>query len=93
MIDEFEPRKPGAHQLKYYARGVGPIRTGWRGSDADHEVLVLAKLEHLSPEKLAAARRAAARPRAHPRPLMTASLQILRHAQDGALGLPPLGIE
>lgn len=59
VIDEFEPRKPGAHQLKYYARGVGNIRTGWRGSDADHEVLVLAKLEHLSPEKLAAARRAA----------------------------------
>jgi hypothetical protein len=59
VIDEFEPRKPGAHQLKHYARGVGNIRTGWRGSDADHEVLVLAKLDHLSPEKLAAARRAA----------------------------------
>ena len=59
VIDEFEPRKPGAHQLKHYARGVGNIRTGWRGSDADHEVLVLAKLEHLGPEQLAAARRAA----------------------------------
>ena len=59
VTDEFEPRKPGAHQLKYYARGVGNIRTGWRGSDPDREVLVLAKLEHLGPEGLAAARRAA----------------------------------
>ena len=59
VTDEFEPRKPGAHQLKYYARGVGNIRTGWRGSDPDREVLVLAKLEHLGPEQMAAARRAA----------------------------------
>ena len=59
VTDEFEPRKPGAHQLKYYARGIGNIRTGWRGSDPDREVLVLAKLEHLGPEELAAASRAA----------------------------------
>ena len=43
VTDEFEPRKPGAHQLKYYARDIGNIRTGWRGSDPDREVLVLAK--------------------------------------------------
>ncbi len=43
VTDEFEPRKAGAHQLKYYARGIGNIRTGWRGSDPDREVLVLAK--------------------------------------------------
>ena len=59
VTDEFEPRKPGAHQLKYYARGIGNIRTGWRGSDPDREVLVLAKLEHLGPEELATASRAA----------------------------------
>jgi hypothetical protein len=59
VTDEFEPRKPGAHQLKYYARGVGNIRTGWRGSDPDREELALAKLEHLGPEQMAAARGAA----------------------------------
>jgi hypothetical protein len=51
VIDESEPRFPGAHQLKYYARGVGNIRTGWRGDDADREVLVLTKVVHLSPEQ------------------------------------------
>jgi len=57
VTDEFEPSKPGAHQLKYYARGVGNVRTGWRGSrDADKEVLVLEKVVRLSPEALANSR-------------------------------------
>jgi hypothetical protein len=56
VTDEFEPGKPGAHQLKYYARGVGNVRTGWRGKDADKEVLVLTKVVHLSPGALAEAR-------------------------------------
>jgi hypothetical protein len=56
VTDEFEPTKPGAHQLKYYARGVGNVRTGWRGSDADKEILVLEKVERLGPEALAEAR-------------------------------------
>jgi hypothetical protein len=56
VTDEFEPTKPGAHQLKYYARGVGNVRVGWRGTDADKEVLVLVRLVHLSPEALAEAR-------------------------------------
>jgi hypothetical protein len=56
VIDEFEPTKPGAFQVKYYARGVGNVRTGWRGSDADREVLVLEKVVQLSPEALANAR-------------------------------------
>jgi hypothetical protein len=56
VIDEFEPTKPGAHQLKYYARGVGNVRTGWRGRDADKEVLVLQKVVRLSREALANAR-------------------------------------
>jgi hypothetical protein len=59
VVEEFEPKKPGAYQLKYYARGVGNIRTGWRGNDPDHEVLVLQKLEHLSPEAMDKARVAA----------------------------------
>jgi hypothetical protein len=56
VVEEFEPTKPGAFQLKYYARGVGNVRVGWRGSDADHEVLVLHKVERLSPEAMDKAR-------------------------------------
>jgi hypothetical protein len=56
VTDEFEPTKPGAHQLKYYARGVGNVRTGWRGEDADREVLVLQKVGRLGGEALAKAR-------------------------------------
>jgi len=58
IIDEFEPTKPGAHQLKYYARGVGNVRVGWRGTDADKEVLVLSKAEKLGERELARARQA-----------------------------------
>jgi hypothetical protein len=56
VTDEFEPTKPGAHQLKYYAPGVGNIRTGWRGSDPDKEELTLRRLVHLSPAELEQAR-------------------------------------
>jgi hypothetical protein len=56
VTDEFEPDKPGAHQLKYYAPGVGNVRTGWRGDDADKEVLRLIKVVQLSPSALAEAR-------------------------------------
>ena len=61
VIDEFEPRKPGAHQLKYYARGVGNVRVGWRGSDPEREVLVLSKVERLGATAMATARRAVRR--------------------------------
>jgi len=56
VIDEFEPTKPGAHQLKYYAPGTGNVRTGWRGSDPEKEVLVLDKVRHLSREDMAKVR-------------------------------------
>jgi hypothetical protein len=56
VTDEFEPDKPGAHQLKYYAPGVGNVRTGWRGDDADKEVLRLIKVVQLSQSALAEAR-------------------------------------
>lgn len=56
VIDEFEPTKPGAHQLKYYARGVGNVRVGWRGNDPEKEVLVLDKIVHLGPEAMATVR-------------------------------------
>lgn len=58
VIDEYEPGKPGAYQVKYYARGIGNVRVGWRGSDADHEVLYLDKVVRLGPKEMAKARAA-----------------------------------
>jgi hypothetical protein len=56
VVDEFEPSKPGEHQLKYYAPGRGNVRVGWRGSDESKEVLVLRKVRHLSREAMAKVR-------------------------------------
>jgi hypothetical protein len=48
VIDEFNPDEPDAHQLKYYAKGVGGVRVGWAGSrEEEQEVLGLIKLETL----------------------------------------------
>ena len=53
VIDEFNPDEPGKHQLKYYAPGVGGVRTGWRGGkEEEREVLMLNSLEHLSPAEM-----------------------------------------
>jgi hypothetical protein len=46
----------GAFQLKYYARGVGEVRVGWRGADEVKEELELVEFTQLSPEALAAIR-------------------------------------
>jgi hypothetical protein len=59
VIDEFEPTKPGAHQLKYYARGVGNVRTGWRGNDPEKEVLLLSRMTRLSREEMSEVRQEA----------------------------------
>jgi hypothetical protein len=59
VIDEFNNEEPGAHQLKYYAPGVGNVRVGWRGDATDQENLELVKFEQLSAEELAKAREAA----------------------------------
>jgi hypothetical protein len=56
VVEEFEPTKPGGFQLKHYARGVGNVRVGWRGADADREVLVLHKVERLGREAMDKAR-------------------------------------
>lgn len=56
VIDEFARDDPGAHQLKYYAPGVGNVRVGWRGNDPDKEVLVLVKVRHLGKAALAKVR-------------------------------------
>jgi hypothetical protein len=57
VIEEFEPRFPGAFQLKYYAQGVGNIRVGWRGpNDDEREVMVLTEFVQLTPDALARVR-------------------------------------
>ena len=57
VIDETSKEEPGAHQLKYYARGVGNVRVGWRGEgEKTQETLELVEVERLSPEALAEAR-------------------------------------
>ena len=48
LTDEWNPAEPGAHQRKYYARGVGNIRVGAAGDDPEGEVLVLHEVRHLS---------------------------------------------
>ena len=48
VIDEFNRDEPDAHQLKYYAPGVGGVRVGWAGAkEEEQEVMQLAKLAHL----------------------------------------------
>lgn len=56
VMEEFSREEPGAFQLKYYARGVGNVRVGWRGDDPSKEVLKLTKLVQLGPEALAQVR-------------------------------------
>ncbi len=48
----------GAFQLKYYARGVGEVRVGWRGTDEAQEELELVEHTQLSPDALAEVRAA-----------------------------------
>jgi len=57
VTEEFSREEPGAFQLKYYARGVGEVRVGWRGADATKETLELVDFVQLSPEALAEVRR------------------------------------
>ena len=57
VIDEFNRDQPGAHQLKYYARGVGGIRVGWRGAkEEEREAMVLVALRHLGAAAMAKVR-------------------------------------
>ncbi|NIP26292.1 hypothetical protein GWN28_04790 [candidate division KSB1 bacterium] len=56
VIAETSKEEPNAYQLKYYARGVGNVRVGWRGEDATQETLELFEVRQLSPDALAEAR-------------------------------------
>jgi hypothetical protein len=46
----------GAYQLKYYARGVGEVRVGWKGEDETKEELELVELLRLDPQQMAGVR-------------------------------------
>jgi hypothetical protein len=57
VIDEWDPHEPDAHQLKYYAAGVGLIRVGWRGAkEEEKETLELTKVTRLDSAALAEVR-------------------------------------
>ena len=54
VIAEFNNDEPGKTQLKYYAPGVGGIRTGWRGkNEKEREELGLTTQATLSDAELA----------------------------------------
>lgn len=65
VIAETSESEPDAYQLKYYAQGVGNIRTSWRGADATQEELELVEYEVLDPEALEAIRAEALALEAH----------------------------
>ena len=58
VVDEFSMDEPGAHQLKSYAKGVGPVYVGWAGTDPTMETLELVSVTRLSATQLASARKA-----------------------------------
>lgn len=53
VVEEFAQKEPGVFQLKYYARGVGNIRTGWRGDDTQQEEMELIEVVKLDSEAMA----------------------------------------
>jgi hypothetical protein len=54
VIAEVSVVEKDAQQLKYFARGVGNVRVGWRGKgEKTRETLDLVKVEQLSPAALA----------------------------------------
>ena len=52
VIAESSLGEVNAFQLKYYARGVGEVRVGWRGEDATREDLELVVYKQLSAEEM-----------------------------------------
>ena len=56
VTEEFNEEEPGAFQLKYYVRGLGNVRIGWRGDDEQQETLELVDVVQLGPQDLAEVR-------------------------------------
>jgi hypothetical protein len=60
VVDEFNRDEPDAHQLKYYAPGIGGVRVGWAGAkEEEQEVMQLVKVVHLDAAALGTIRSAA----------------------------------
>lgn len=59
VTDEYSQDEPGAHQLKYYAPGIGNVRVGFFGNDPTKETLELVSSTRLGKAGLAQARAAA----------------------------------
>ena len=55
VIDETSQAEPDAHQLKFYAPGIGNIKVGWTGEDETKEKLELIEVNQISAEELAQA--------------------------------------
>jgi len=55
IMDEYSRDEPG-FKLKYYARGVGEVRVGWRGAVEGKETLELVELVQLDAKGLGAIR-------------------------------------
>jgi hypothetical protein len=55
VTDEWNPAEHGAHERKYYARGVGNVRVGFAGGE-ERETLVLRRVTRLGPAARARAR-------------------------------------
>jgi hypothetical protein len=53
VIAESSLGETGAYQLKYYARGIGEVRVGWKGEDETREELELLEVIRLDPGQLA----------------------------------------
>jgi len=57
VIAESNAEEADAQQLKYYARGVGNVRVGWRGGgEKTKETLELARVEQMDATALAEVR-------------------------------------
>lgn len=66
VMNEYNPNEPDAHQLKYYASGVGVVRVGWAGAlEQGQEVLQLVERRALSADEMAAIRAEALALEAH----------------------------
>jgi hypothetical protein len=65
VIAESSLAETDAYQLKYYARGVGEVRVGWRGADATQEDLELVEFVQLDADALAEVRALALELEAH----------------------------
>ena len=65
IVDETSKAEPDAHQLKYFAPGVGNIKVGWKGEDETKEKLELTEVKQLSADELAEVRAEALKEEKH----------------------------